>query len=118
MIRRDLIRQTALDLGPGFLGWDRKDDEELPEGVIEAALAAGEVTQEELFLWLKLGLEGALSAARALMGPPVPNSFKLTVGPLTLSGTSIEEDVTPATMHELLVTLVGPEKAGPAPEDT
>lgn len=47
-IRRQLILDTASDLMSNFLYYDRKEDEGLPRGAIEAAIAAGEVTIAEI----------------------------------------------------------------------
>lgn len=48
MTRRDLVLAQASDLPANFLYYDRKEDEELPAGEIEAAIAAGEVSVEEI----------------------------------------------------------------------
>lgn len=47
-IRRQLILDTASDLMSNFLYYDRKGDEELPRGAIEAAIVNGEVTIAEI----------------------------------------------------------------------
>jgi hypothetical protein len=47
-MRRDLIMAAADDLAGAFLYYDRKEDEELPRGAIEAAIAAGEVSADEI----------------------------------------------------------------------
>jgi hypothetical protein len=46
--RRETILATAEDLMSNFLYYDRKEDEDLPRGAIEAALESGEVTVDEL----------------------------------------------------------------------
>lgn len=46
--RRQTILNTADDLMGAFLYYDRKEDEDLPRGEIEAAIRAGEVTIGEL----------------------------------------------------------------------
>jgi hypothetical protein len=48
MKRRDVILDTIDDLVTDLLWEGRKEDEELPRGAIEEAIAAGEVTEEEL----------------------------------------------------------------------
>lgn len=54
--RRDLIFATVSDLVGEFL-WDgRKEDEELPRGAIEDAVAAGEVTVDEIVEAFRAGL--------------------------------------------------------------
>jgi superfamily II RNA helicase len=46
--RRDEILIRAADLAGAFFYYDRKEDEDLPRGEIEAALAAGEITLDEI----------------------------------------------------------------------
>lgn len=46
--RREQIFLTIEDLVGGFLYYDRKEDEELPRGEIQAAILAGEITPEEI----------------------------------------------------------------------
>lgn len=46
--RRDVILATLSDLIADFLYYDRKEDEELPRGAIEEAIAAGEITVDEI----------------------------------------------------------------------
>lgn len=46
--RRTLIFTRVTDLAGAFLWDDRKEDEELPRGAIEAAVAAGEITEAEI----------------------------------------------------------------------
>jgi hypothetical protein len=43
-IRRERILATVSDLVGAFLYYDRKEDEDLPRGEIEQAIAAGEIT--------------------------------------------------------------------------
>jgi hypothetical protein len=46
--RKQLILNTAADLAQILL-WDgRQEDEELPNGAIEEAIAAGEITADEI----------------------------------------------------------------------
>ena len=54
--RRDLILLTVGDLVSTLLYYGRKDDEELPEGEIEAAIEAGEITTEEILTHFEQGL--------------------------------------------------------------
>ena len=42
------INDTVQDLVSGFLYYDRKEDEELPRGVIESAIKDGIVTEESI----------------------------------------------------------------------
>jgi hypothetical protein len=46
--RRQLILYTVDDLALSFAVYDRKEDEELPSGAIEEAIAAGEITVDEI----------------------------------------------------------------------
>lgn len=46
--RRELILTRASDLMGAFLYYDRKEDDELPRGEIEAAIAADEITVDEI----------------------------------------------------------------------
>jgi hypothetical protein len=48
MTRRDHIAATASDLVGEFLYYGRKEDEDLPRGAIQEAIAAGEVTVDEI----------------------------------------------------------------------
>ncbi len=48
MTRREIILATVCDLVADLLWYDRKEDEELPRGAIEAAIRAGEVTEAEI----------------------------------------------------------------------
>lgn len=45
---RRLIEATVEDLVSNFLYYDRKEDEDLPRGAIEEAIANGVVTVEEI----------------------------------------------------------------------
>jgi hypothetical protein len=45
---KTLVLGTISDLVADFLYYDRKDDEELPCGVIEGAIADGIITIEEM----------------------------------------------------------------------
>lgn len=46
--RREIIESTLDDLVSDFLYYDRKEDEELPRGEVEAAIEAGEITVDEI----------------------------------------------------------------------
>lgn len=46
--RREMILDTVADLVADFLCYGRKEDEDLPRGEIEAAVAAGEITPREI----------------------------------------------------------------------
>lgn len=48
MTRREHILAAASDLGKDFMHYGRKEDEELPEGEIEKAIEAGEVSLGEI----------------------------------------------------------------------
>lgn len=55
---RQTICSTVADLVMDFLHYDRKEDEELPRGAIEDAVATGVVTRDEIVKWFREGLEG------------------------------------------------------------
>ncbi len=48
MATKEQILGITGDLVGSFLYYDRKEDEDLPAGAIEAAIAAGEVTADEI----------------------------------------------------------------------
>lgn len=58
--RRKHIETTLDDLVSNFLYYDRKEDEELPRGEIEAAVAAGEITVDEMVERFAKGLNKRL----------------------------------------------------------
>lgn len=60
MTRRELILGTARDTALDFVSYNRKHDEELPLGEIQAAIKAREVTVEEIVEAFRKGLEGNL----------------------------------------------------------
>ena len=60
MTRRELILGTARDTALDFVAYNRKHDEELPLGEIQAAIKAREVTVEEIVEAFRKGLEGNL----------------------------------------------------------
>jgi hypothetical protein len=61
LTRREVIFGTIEDLVTDFLYYDRKEDEELPVGAIEEAVAAGEITAEEMTAKFAAVLGGSLS---------------------------------------------------------
>jgi len=58
--RRDLIRGTVSDLVADFLYYDRKNDQDLPLGEIEAAIEAGEITVDEIVVQFRMELQEGL----------------------------------------------------------
>lgn len=58
--RRQLIMDTANDLASKFVHDDRKEDEELPRGEIERAIAAGEITVDEIVTQFRTALTEVL----------------------------------------------------------
>jgi Ca2+-binding EF-hand superfamily protein len=58
--RRQIIETTIDDLVSNFLYYDRKEDEDLPRGEIEAAVAAGEITKDEIVERFRKELEKGL----------------------------------------------------------
>jgi hypothetical protein len=58
--RREKILAEVSDLVADFLYYGRKDDEDLPRGAIESALAAGELSLDELVGAFKTELEDNL----------------------------------------------------------
>ena len=46
--RRQIILDTVDDLVADLLYYDRKEDEELPRGEIEAAIKAGEISEADI----------------------------------------------------------------------
>ena len=48
MSRRDIILDTLADAAIDLVDYNRRDDEELGEGEIESAIAAGEITIDEM----------------------------------------------------------------------
>lgn len=45
---KQVILDTVSDLVADFYYYDRKEDEELPRGAIEAAIISGEITVDEI----------------------------------------------------------------------
>ena len=66
--RRELILDTVSDLVSNLLWYDRKEDEDLPRGEIEAAIAAGEITVEEIVVAFAAELSGGLPDLPATHG--------------------------------------------------
>lgn len=60
MSDKTTILNEVTDLVNNFLYYDRKEDEDLPRGAIEAAIASGEVTRDELVEIFRLELERGL----------------------------------------------------------
>lgn len=46
--RRELIKEAIEDLVLNLLDYERREDDELPRGAIEAAVRAGEITIDEM----------------------------------------------------------------------
>lgn len=46
--RREHVLNSAAHAAEMFIYYDRKEDEDLPRGEIEKAVAAGEVTKDEI----------------------------------------------------------------------
>lgn len=68
--RVELVRATACDLAKRFLYYDRKDDEELPGGMIEAAMTRGLVTPEQVTEWFAQALKEELAEAGVVIKTP------------------------------------------------
>ena len=51
--RREHILDCADDLAGAFMYYDRKEDKDLPRGAIEEAIAAGEITVDEIVAQFK-----------------------------------------------------------------
>ena len=51
--RKELIKLTVMDFVSSFLYYDRKEDEDLPEGEIQKALDNNEITFEEIVITFK-----------------------------------------------------------------
>jgi len=63
-VRRDHIVATVSDLVGSLLYYDRKEDEDLPRGAIEEAIAAGEVTIDEIVDLFRREMTDAIEAAQ------------------------------------------------------
>lgn len=62
--RADRIRGTVSDLVSDFLYYDRKEDEDLPRGAIQDAIAANELTADNLVGWFREELTKGLARER------------------------------------------------------
>lgn len=58
--RREVIFATVSDLVSEFVYYGRKEDEMLPRGAIGEAVAAGEISVDEIVAAFRSGLEEAL----------------------------------------------------------
>lgn len=58
---RDEILATVNDLAGSFLYYDRKESQSLPLGAIEQAVAAGEITADEIVGEFRSVLEASLT---------------------------------------------------------
>jgi hypothetical protein len=61
MTRKDQILGTVEDLVADLLFYDRKEDEDLPRGAIEEAIAAREVSQAEIVQQFTVSLAEGLA---------------------------------------------------------
>lgn len=61
MATKEQILGTVEDLVGSFLHYDRKEDEDLPRGAVEDAIAAGEVTVDEIAAKFRSALEDGMS---------------------------------------------------------
>lgn len=55
------IRRQVVDLVSNLLYYDRKGDEDLPLGAIEAAIEAGEISEREIVAGFREALKRMLS---------------------------------------------------------
>jgi hypothetical protein len=58
--RKQAILETVADLAEGLVVHDREEDEELPRGSIQEAIAAGEITADEIIAHFALRLWATL----------------------------------------------------------
>lgn len=58
MSRRELILASAASAARDFVFYDRKEDEELPRGSIQDAIAAGEITVRDIVTAFEADLRG------------------------------------------------------------
>jgi hypothetical protein len=66
--RKELILVTVDDLVGDLLFYDRKEDEDLPRGVIEEAIREGVVTIAEMVARFEAALRDGLSTGKAASG--------------------------------------------------
>lgn len=59
---RQIILDTVTDLAADFAHYDRKEDEELPRGAIEAAVQQGEISIDEIVTHFRSELVKALAS--------------------------------------------------------
>ncbi len=59
--RKQLILDSVSDLAKNLVDYDRRDDEELPRGEIEKAVAEGEITMDEMVEQFRMALMEELS---------------------------------------------------------
>ena len=57
---KQIILDTASDLMANFLYYDRKEDEDLPIGVIEQTIRDGEITVDEIVSIFRQGIEESI----------------------------------------------------------
>jgi hypothetical protein len=60
---KQLILGTVEDTVADFLYYDRKEDEDLPRGAIEEAVAQGQITIDEIVNQFRQSLEEALAGS-------------------------------------------------------
>jgi hypothetical protein len=60
---KQLILGTVEDTVADFLYYDRKEDEDLPRGAIEEAVAQGQITIDEIVNQFRQNLEEALASS-------------------------------------------------------
>jgi hypothetical protein len=61
MIDKEFLDEMISDTIADFLYYDRKEDENLPRGAIEAAVIAGEITVSEIIEMFRRHLEEGLN---------------------------------------------------------
>lgn len=66
--RLDVITDVVSDLVSDFLYYDRKEDEDLPRGAIQEAIAAGEITVEDILKHFERELRAGLRASDVAVG--------------------------------------------------
>ena len=60
MDKRDIIKLTINDTVNDFFNYDRNEDNFLPRGVIEAVVAAEEMTKDEIVNYFRIAIEERL----------------------------------------------------------
>ena len=61
MASKETVLETVDDLVSDFLYYDRKEDEDLPRGKIEAMVSRGEITVDEIVERFSIEIRKALS---------------------------------------------------------